>query len=132
MRSVLFALIACAACHHDTAQFPQQAADPVPTAATNEDIDHLPADPTLPSWAPNECKAYHDAVIRFAECDAVSQESRNVVKTQYDTDDARWKAMHETPPGQLELVRGECLDAFHDLDRRNTCLKQNQSQSAQR
>jgi hypothetical protein len=132
MRSVLFALIACAACHHDTAQFPQQPAEPVPTAASNDDIEHLPADPTLPSWAPNECKAYHDAVVRLAECDAVPQESRNVVKTQYDTDDARWKAMHDAPPEQLVYVRDDCRTAKLEVDRKNLCMKQNQAESAQR
>ncbi len=131
MRIVLFALVVAAACHHDTQQFPQSP-DPTPTAATNDDIEHMPADPTLPSWAPRECVAYHTAVVQLAECDAVSQESRNVVKTQYDTDDARWKAMHDQPPEQVEYVRDDCRAASESVQSKNACLMQNQSRSAAR
>jgi|HubBroStandDraft_6_1064221.scaffolds.fasta_scaffold406092_2 hypothetical protein len=131
MRIALFALVVAAACHHDAQQFPQSP-EPVPTAASNDDVDHMPADPTLPSWAPRECTAYHDAVVRLAECDAISQESRNVVKTQYDTDDARWRAMHDQPPEQVEYVRDDCRAAAESIQAKNTCLTQNQFSSAAR
>ena len=131
MRSVLFALVVIAACQHDARQSPQSP-DPVPTTASNDDIDHMPTDPTLPSWAPRECVAYHAAVIRLAECDAVSQESRNVVKTQYDTDNARWKALHDQPPEQIEYVRDDCRAASESVEHKNACLAQNQFSSAAR
>jgi hypothetical protein len=133
MRTLLFALVVATGCHHDASpQFPQPSPDPVPTAASNDDIEHMPADPTIPSWAPRECTAYHDAVVRFAECEAVSQESRNVVKTQYDTDNARWKALHDQPPEQLVYVRDDCRAAQRAVETKNTCLAQNQQRSATR
>jgi hypothetical protein len=125
MRTILFALVVAAGCHHEPA--PQTPADPVPTAASNDDVEHMPADPTLPSWAPAECAKYHEAVVKLAECDAVSQDERNIVKTQYDTDDARWKAMHDQPPEALVYVRDDCKKQQQVVDTKNACLLQNRT-----
>jgi hypothetical protein len=130
MRAMI-ALVLAAACHGGAPQSPQPP-EPVPTAASHDDLAQLPADPTLPSWAPRECTAYHAAVVRLAECDAVPEETRNVVKTQYDTDDARWRAMHDRAPEQLEYVRDDCRAAYEDVEARNACLSKNQQRSAQR
>jgi hypothetical protein len=132
MRTILLALVVTAACHHDSSPQSPQQAEPVPTAASNDDLGGMPTDPTLPSWAPKECAGYHAAVVRFAECDAVSKESRNVVKTQYDTDDARWKAMHDQPPDQIIYVRDDCRAAARAIDNANSCMSQNRPESAAR
>ncbi|HEY3805533.1 MAG TPA: hypothetical protein VGL61_23155 [Kofleriaceae bacterium] len=134
MRTTLLALlVTAAACHHDSSpQTPQMPPEPVPTAASNDNLGRMPADPTLPSWAPTECAAYHAAVVRFAECDAVAQASRNVVKTQYDTDDARWKAMHDQPPEQILYVRDNCRAAERAIDNANSCLSPSATRSAAR
>lgn len=108
------------------------APEPVPTAASNDNLGRMPADPTLPSWAPSACAAYHAAVVRYAECDAVAQASRNVVKTQYDTDDARWKAMRDQRPEQILNVRGDCLEAERAIDNANSCLSPTATRSAAR
>jgi hypothetical protein len=132
MRTILFALVVATGCHHEPAPQAPQPADPVPTAASNDDVEHMPADPTLPSWAPAECAKYHEAVIKLSQCEAVSQDERNVAKTQYDTDDARWKAMHDQPPEALVYVRDDCKQQQQAVDTKNACLVQNHNASALR
>jgi hypothetical protein len=131
MRTMLLALaLFGAACHHDTApQDPASSPAPVPTTANNDDIGSMPVDPTLPSWVPRSCTAYHAAVVKLAECDAVSQEARNTVKTQYDTDNAKWQAMHGQAPDATEAVRASCTSSLQAVKGQNTCLAQNQDRT---
>jgi hypothetical protein len=118
-----------AACHHDAAPQDPASAPPVPTIANNDDIGDVPVDPTLPSWVPHSCTAYHAAVVKLAECDAVAQEARNTVKTQYDTDNAKWQAMHDQAPDAIDAVRASCTTSMQSVKGQNTCLAQNQDRS---
>jgi len=119
MRLVVLALL-IAGCHRA----------PASTTVSTADLDRMRVDPTMPSWAPQECTAYHDAVVRLVTCDAVSPTERNVSKTQYNVDNARWKAMHASGPDsldELDSVRSDCRSAMRDIEAANPCLGENEA-----
>lgn len=128
MRTILIAslLTAAAACHQNGTPREPQPLDPIANANDNYDVEHLPADPTLPSWAPRSCTAYHTAVVQLAECDAVPETSRDTVKTQYDVDHARWAAMRDESADHIRAVGDDCMNNYQVVVARNACLAQNQ------
>lgn len=103
---VLSALVFGACSHHSNdATTPSGTS----TAASDSDADPM-VDPTLPSWAPRSCKAYHAAVVNLLACEAVPQDARDAAKAKYDADHATWQAMQDQPQGAIEQVRQRCAD----------------------
>ncbi len=65
-------------------------------------------DPTVPSWAPKSCIAYHKVVVQALECQAIEQGKRDSIKTKYDADAAAWQAMTDAEPGKIAEVGTAC------------------------
>lgn len=65
-------------------------------------------DPTLPSWAPQSCKAYAKAVYQAVECEPIAQAKRDDIKSKYDTDLAAWKADTNVDDAKVAAVTAEC------------------------
>jgi hypothetical protein len=108
MKLLIFSCLVVAACSHD-------AAPAHPTNATAAADTDPPVDPTLPSWAPRSCSGYHAAVVNFLACEAVSKETRDVVRTKYDLDQAKWQAMENQPQGAIDGVRQSCSEDWHSV-----------------
>ncbi|HEY6032919.1 MAG TPA: hypothetical protein VIV58_01635 [Kofleriaceae bacterium] len=104
---VLFSLTACS---HDS-QAVQQPAQPTMTEANAGTPGAEDAvDPTLPSWAPRSCKAYHAAVIHLAGCTQVAQDVRDKVSAKYDADNKAWHDMQNATQADLDQVKLSCGD----------------------
>jgi hypothetical protein len=116
-------LVAIAGCSHNTAspaapadQTSQPADPPAPPATTVASADPYDTlvDPTLPSWAPKTCRAYHATVMRVLGCLAIDETRRASIRAQYDVDHARWDTMHDEPLDAISKVGVQCkasLDA---------------------
>lgn len=65
-------------------------------------------DPTVPSWTPASCKAYHKAVYQAVKCESIEQAKRDEIKSKYDTDAAAWKADQDVDDQKIAAVATEC------------------------
>ena len=64
-------------------------------------------DPTMPSWAPQTCIAYHRAVVQAVDCTAVEQGKRDEIRSKFAADSAGWKTADATP-AKIDEVKGYC------------------------
>ncbi|MDB4958738.1 MAG: hypothetical protein JWO36_6307 [Myxococcales bacterium] len=99
---LLLGLVACSHNHTD-ANNPQ-------LASAESEPNEPPVDPTLPSWAPRSCAAYHTAVVEALACEAIPQDSRDAIKGKYEASNAGWQAMHDAPQGTIDQVRASCTE----------------------
>ena len=67
-------------------------------------------DPTLPSWAPKDCIAYHKAVVEAQGCEMIDQATRDGMRAKYEAADQSWRAMKNAEQGDIEKVRVACAD----------------------
>jgi hypothetical protein len=79
-------------------------------AHSSPDSSDPQVDPTLPSWAPKTCNAYHKAVVEAQGCEAIDQATRDAMRTKYDAADQSWRAMQNAEQGDIEKVRVACAD----------------------
>lgn len=81
-------------------------------------------DPTVPSWAPKTCIAYHRAVVQAVDCTAVAQDKRDAIRAKYEADSAGWKTAEATP-AKVDEVRGYCETAAASVrgDIGTSCVK---------
>jgi predicted lipoprotein len=96
-------ILGLAACSHN-----KPAAGSSPTAVAN--ADEPVVDPTLPSWAPRSCAAYHTAVVEAQGCSAIAQSTRDSMREKYEAAQASWKAMHDAPQGTIDEIRASCAE----------------------
>jgi len=90
MKSLLsLALVLSACSHHADPQTPAQ------IVASNT------VDPTLPSWAPKSCTAYHVAVVKAVGCEELPQPMRTSIKVRYEAANNAW---HDLRNAQLETI----------------------------
>lgn len=79
-----------------------------PAVATETGGDGQPeVDPTVPSWAPRSCIAYHRAVVQAIDCVAIDQGKRDAIKAKYETDSESWKVAEATP-AKIDEVKAYC------------------------
>lgn len=97
-----------AACHHD-----KPAATPMPSPTDNTTAAGEP-DPTLPSWAPPSCKAYHATVVKLTACTNAAQADRDAATAKYDADAKAWHDMQNAQQADLDRVKGDCDSAQAD------------------
>lgn len=109
MKSLIAAILFVAACHHD--KDPQVAKAPLPPTAASEGVD-----PTLPSWAPHECNAYHAAVVKLAHCNEVDVQVRDRVAAKYDADNKSWHDMTNAQQSDLDQVKLVCQDEYASVN----------------
>jgi hypothetical protein len=85
---------------------PAAASETVTAAETGGD-GQPEVDPTVPSWAPKTCIAYHRAVVQALDCTAVEQGKRDAIKARYTTDSESWKTVEATP-AKIAEVKAYC------------------------
>jgi hypothetical protein len=107
MKHLLCLVLGLAACGHS------KSADTTNnlTATTPPGPDDPSVDPTVPSWAPRSCVAYHKAVVQALACEPVAQARRDEIKAKYDADSDAWRAMHDAEPGKIQEVGLACTGA---------------------
>lgn len=95
------------------------------TVATETGGDGQPeVDPTMPSWAPKTCIAYHRAVVQALDCTAIEQGKRDAIKAKYETDSTGWKTADATP-AKVDEVKAYCETETASVrnDIGTTCVK---------
>ena len=85
--------------------------DTSPTGGTGEPM----VDPTLPSWAPKSCNAYHKAVVQALECEAIDQGKRDEIGAAFDSSSAAWKAETDASAARIEEIGGVCLTSSESV-----------------
>src|SRR3990167_3544595 len=65
-------------------------------------------DPTIPSWAPKSCEAYHKAVVQALECNAIDKTKRDQIQQAYGDASLAWKAEKDGTPAKIEQVAAAC------------------------
>lgn len=78
-----------------------------PTQRTSEST----VDPTVPSWLPPSCIAYHRAVVQAIDCQAVEQSTRDRIKTTFDETSVSWKAEDQANAARVDEIGATCTTA---------------------
>ncbi len=65
-------------------------------------------DPTMPSWMPASCTAYHKAVTQAITCETIEQAKRDEIKAKYDAAAASWKAEQDASKERVAEVDTFC------------------------
>jgi hypothetical protein len=65
-------------------------------------------DPTIPSWTPQSCIAYHQAVVEALGCEAISRGTRDDIQLEYGAASQRWKAETDATPQRINAVALAC------------------------
>jgi hypothetical protein len=110
--SLLFASVAACSHHDAEPATPGMMGSNTNEAATATDPE---IDPTLPSWAPPSCRAYHTAVVKLAGCTEVAQDIRDKASAKYDADNKAWHDMKNAQQSDLDQVKASCTDQAASL-----------------
>src|SRR4051812_34512859 len=81
---------------------------PKSSSTTNQQSAESTVDPTVPSWLPPSCIAYHKAVVQAIDCKAVEQEKRDRIKTTFDQTSVSWKAEDNADKARVEQIGATC------------------------
>ncbi len=100
--ALVLALAACGGKSSDSKTTP--AGNPI--AETPDDM----VDPTLPSWAPRSCKAYHTVVVKAVECTEMDQAARDAIKTKYEASNTAWHDLQDAKQEQIDQIGASCAD----------------------
>ena len=65
-------------------------------------------DPTMPSWAPKSCIAYHKAVVEALDCDALEHAKHDRIEKAYGTAVDGWKAEANGTPERIQTIGAAC------------------------
>jgi hypothetical protein len=68
-------------------------------------------DPTVPSWLPESCIAYHKVVVQTIDCQAVDQTKRDEIQNTFDTTSVSWKAEQNADKAKLDEIGATCTTA---------------------
>ena len=68
-------------------------------------------DPTLPSWLPESCVAYHKAVVQAIDCQAVDQTKRDEIQKKFGEASEGWKAEQNADKAKVDEVAATCTTA---------------------
>ncbi len=98
LASVLLVFAACGG---------SKAAPQSPTGGPGEPM----VDPTMPSWVPASCNAYHKAVVEALSCDAIEQGKRDEIRQAFDAASTTWKAEQDATPARVEEVGAACTSS---------------------
>jgi hypothetical protein len=66
-------------------------------------------DPTVPSWLPESCIAYHKAVVQAINCEAVEQSKRDEIKQTFDATSVSWKQEPSGEQAQIDEIAASCV-----------------------
>jgi hypothetical protein len=65
-------------------------------------------DPTVPSWLPQSCLAYHRAVVQAINCQAVDQTQRDQIQDAYGEKSTSWKAEQNANNVKVDEIGATC------------------------
>ncbi len=68
-------------------------------------------DPTVPSWLPEPCLAYHKAVVQAIDCKAIDQGKREEIQKAYGDASASWKAEQNANDAKVAEIGATCTKA---------------------
>lgn len=68
-------------------------------------------DPTLPSWLPESCVAYHKAVVQAIDCQALDQAKRDEIQKKFGEASESWKAEQNADKAKVDEVAATCTTA---------------------
>lgn len=98
MKTSLALAMLLAACSHGSGSTPPR------TASTGI------VDPTLPSWAPRSCAAYHVAVVEAVDCPEIDQGTRDSIKTKYEAANTSWHDLRDTRQEVIDQIAMLCTE----------------------
>jgi hypothetical protein len=122
--AALFASLAFG-CSHNAPATQEVAQAPLPPAQAEG------VDPTLPSWAPKSCAAYHVAVVKFSHCGEIALDLRDKVAAKYDADNKSWHDIENAQQSDLDQVKLSCGDEQKSVTAQMTGHCADGSQQAQ-
>jgi hypothetical protein len=79
------------------------------TAATTGGEGQPGVDPTLPSWTPKSCVAYHKLTVEALDCPAIEQSKRDQIQQDYGNASQAWKAEQDAAPANVEQISQACV-----------------------
>ncbi len=100
--ALVIALAACGGKSSDS----KNPASPGATAEADDDM----VDPTLPSWAPKSCKAYHTAVVKAYECTEIEQATRDEIKNKYEAANTSWHDLQDAKQETIDQIQLLCVE----------------------
>jgi hypothetical protein len=104
----MLSFVLAVGCHHDDGASTTTTSSNQ-TAAGGGLIQPDPqVDPTIPSWAPPSCRAYHAATVRAADCQALDQPTREDIQTKYQGAHDSWQQMKDVPPETIQQISIAC------------------------
>lgn len=101
--ALVLALAACGGKSSDSTTTPS----PTPGEVAADDM----VDPTLPSWAPRSCKAYHTAVVKAYDCTEIEQGTRDEIKTKYEAANTSWHDLQDAQQSTIDQINILCTDS---------------------
>lgn len=101
--SILLTLVACGGGGSKSSTAPSGGSD-------------LPSvDPTLPSWLPESCNAYHKAVVQAIDCQAIDQAKRDEIKKTFGEASTSWKAEQNASDARIDEIGATCTTATESV-----------------
>ena len=81
-------------------------------------------DPTVPSWLPESCLAYHKAVVQAIDCQAVDQAKRDEIQKKFADTSTSWKAEQHAENAKVDEIGATCTAAAASVraDLGNKCI----------
>jgi hypothetical protein len=104
MKLLTVLVLALAACGHSDSK--KSNTTTASTMASDDDT----VDPTLPSWAPKSCNAYHTAVVKAVDCTELDQGTRDSIKTKYETQNTDWHNLQNAEQAQIDQIGLDCTE----------------------
>jgi hypothetical protein len=65
-------------------------------------------DPTVPSWTPKSCIAYHKVTVEALDCPAIEQSKRDQIQQQYGEASQAWKTEEDADRANVEQIAQAC------------------------
>ncbi|HUS32976.1 MAG TPA: hypothetical protein VMZ53_30950 [Kofleriaceae bacterium] len=102
-------LSACGGGAKSTTTGPQQNASGETHGDTTGGAGQPSMDPTLPSWVPESCVAYHKVAIEAMGCTAIEQSKRDAIQQEYGAASQGWKAEPNADGARVEEIAAACV-----------------------
>jgi arginine decarboxylase-like protein len=103
MKLALTLVIALAACGGKSSD-----STTTPTSGSGDTAADDMVDPTLPSWAPRSCKAYHTVVVKAVDCTEMEQAARDEIKAKYEASNTAWHDLQDAKQEQIDQIGTAC------------------------
>jgi hypothetical protein len=85
------------------------------STATQRPADEVTVDPTVPSWLPPSCIAYHKAVVQAIDCQAVEQAKRDNIKNTFDATSVSWKGEPNADKAAVDEIGATCTTSTESV-----------------